>query len=89
MIQKTLRKIFQTKNGKTVIWQKPNLFLWGWIVFTVLKRILGGSAAEWAGYAATASLVVWSILEVARGENSFRRSLGVVVLAVVAYGILD
>lgn len=87
MVNKRVLRIFQTKQGKTVIWQKPNLFLWGWIIFTVLKRVLDGSAAEWVGYTATASLVVWSLLEVVGGVNIFRRFLGVVILAIVAYGI--
>ena len=88
MKNKVLR-VFQTKHGKTVIGQKPNVFLWAWIIFTILKRIFDGTAADWAGYAATLSLVVWSLLEVITGVNIVRRFLGSVVLIVVAYGILN
>lgn len=83
------QRIFKTKHGKTVIGQKPNVFLWAWIIFTILKRILDGSAAEWAGYAATASLVIWSLLEVVGGVNVFRRFLGVTILLVIVYGLIN
>lgn len=88
MINK-IGRVFKTKSGKTVVWQKPNLFLWGWIFFTILKRVLDDPAAQWAGYAATMSLVAWSLLEVITGVNIFRRLLGVAVITVVAYGILN
>lgn len=77
-------KIWKDRGGKVVIWQTPNAWLIGWAVFTCLSLFFTGGAGDVASWIASASLVVWSILEVLMGADYFRRALG---LAVLLYAI--
>jgi hypothetical protein len=56
--------------GRWVVAQWPNLPLWAWIVATLL-------GVHWL---ALAALVVWALLELARGASPFRRVLGAAAL---------
>lgn len=56
--------------GRWVVAQWPNLPLWVWIVATLL-------GVRWL---ALAALVVWALLELARGASPFRRVLGAAAL---------
>ncbi|NBU33119.1 hypothetical protein EB118_01570 [bacterium] len=78
---------FKDSSGKVVIVQFPSRPLLGWIVFTVLARILpSGTWQQLAGALSFASLVYWAILEIAQGNSYFRRALGIVILtATVGY----
>jgi riboflavin transporter FmnP len=73
------------KTGDVVVAQLPNPPLVVWLVASVLRWVF--SPAGWLGTAlavvATASLVIWSLLEIARGQSPFRRVLGGVVLAAI------
>jgi hypothetical protein len=72
---------FKDSSGNVVIIQCPNRPLFGWIVFTVLARILPpGAWQQLAGALSFASLVYWAILEIAQGSSNFRRVLGIVIL---------
>jgi hypothetical protein len=63
--------------GRVVIAQFPNAPLWAWIVATVAHRLTGWELLRWL---ATGSLVLWALLELARGASPFRRVLGAAVL---------
>jgi hypothetical protein len=74
-------KIWKDKHGDVVIWQTPNAFLIGWAVLTVLCLFTSGKLSDYFGWAGDISLVIWSLLEIFKGVNYFRRILGVIVLA--------
>ncbi len=74
-------KIFKDKDGKIVIWQNPNIALWGWIIFTILTYIVKrGRINKGSQSLASAFLFTWAYLEVLKGDSIFRRVLGAVVL---------
>lgn len=76
-----LGKFFQDKRGKVVVWQAPNMYLWGWIVFTIAGRLFEtGKTHELISTLAFVSIIIWSYLEITDGVNYFRRSLGATVL---------
>jgi hypothetical protein len=77
-------------NGRVAIAQWPNVSLWvviGCDVAALLWHPAGtlGGVVHWSGRAA---LVWWSLDEIVRGVNPFRRLLGVVVLARVVIRIV-
>lgn len=78
-------KVWKNDHGEYVIWQRPNIWLIGWAVLTVVSLFLNGAAFSLVWYVALAVLAVWSLLEIFKGANYFRRALGaVVLLAVIA-----
>lgn len=74
-------KFWRDKHGNVVIWQMPNIWLIGWAVLTFISLLFSkgaiASALTWAG---EASLIVWCLMEIFKGVNYFRRTLGLVVL---------
>lgn len=74
-------KFWKDKHGNVVIWQTPNLFLIGWAILTVISLVISGkTAADVCGWIANAALIIWSLLEIVKGVNYFRRFLGLIVL---------
>jgi hypothetical protein len=73
-------KLWKDKNGDVVIWQTPNVPLIGWAVLTIICIFTSGKASDIFGALGDASLVIWSLLEIFKGVNYFRRILGVIVL---------
>jgi hypothetical protein len=63
-----------------IIWQKPNLLLISWAILTVVSLILNGTLATIILWLSLIALLGWSILEVLKEANYFRKTLGVVVL---------
>lgn len=77
-------KFWHDKNGKFVVWQKPNLFLWIWIVATVMSIIMNTNAVErFMVFIGGIAIIIWSIMEIYSGVNYFRRLLGVCVLMLI------
>jgi hypothetical protein len=70
------------QTGRITVAQWPNLSLGAFIVSTLLLRLLrpAGSAADVLRIGASAALVVWSLDEMFRGVNPFRRVLGLGIL---------
>lgn len=77
--------------GRIVIWQNPNAFLIGWAVLTVISLFFGGRSlvADIFSWAAHASLIIWSLLEIFKGVNYFRRFLGVLVLVFAIMSLIQ
>lgn len=73
-------KIWRDRRGHIVIWQMPNAWLFGWAGLTTVSLFFNGTVANVLSTIASASLVVWSLLEIFKGVNYFRRALGLVVL---------
>lgn len=76
-------KTWKDKNGNIVLWQRPNIWLIVWAVLTTVSLFFFGIAANVLAIISHASLLVWSMLEIFRGINYFRRFLGVLVLLYV------
>jgi hypothetical protein len=76
--------------GRLAIVQAPNLPLAVFLVATVVRVVLHpeGAAGTAVSVVGTASLVWWSVDEIARGDSPFRRVLGAVVLAATLAGLL-
>ena len=84
------RWLFEDRTtGGIVIAQWPNLPLWVFGVASVVRRLVDPAGAPGAALdvVIAVALAWWSIDEVARGVNPFRRILGAVVLALLIAGI--
>jgi hypothetical protein len=76
------KKFFENKDGKIVIWQKPNVFLIGWFLFLVLSKIISSKSFKAdLNFVSFVFLAFWAILEIFKGDSYFRRALGLIVLA--------
>src|SRR5664279_646579 len=71
------------QSGRTVIVQRPNIPLLVWLVATALGWFLHGTAHTIVNGLGALALVIWAGLEIVRGVNPWRRTLGVVVLVVM------
>jgi hypothetical protein len=81
----TIKHFFTDKQGKVVLWQMPNAPLISWFAFLLLaKTVSAGEWRSWAGHLSTASLLLWSALEIGWGVSYFRRALGVLVCIAIA-----
>ena len=74
-------RTWKDKRGRVVIWQTPNIWLGSWAGLTVLSLLLNrGLLADVFSHLGSAALIVWSLLEITRGVNYFRRALGLLIL---------
>jgi hypothetical protein len=73
-------KTWKDRNGRYAIWQTPNVWLIGWAVLTTLSLFFTRTTGSIMAGVAAASLIVWSLLEIFRGVNYFRRLLGLIVI---------
>lgn len=75
-------KIFRDEDGKIVIAQKPNLPIIVGVVATLVTVFLPDSGNLWVGLDAVAfgAFFTWAWLELFRGVNYFRRTLGLLVM---------
>lgn len=80
-------KTWKDKNGKVVIYQHPNPLLIAWVVVTVLSIFINGKLSTVLWWLAMALLAAWSLLEIFKGVNYFRRALGAVVLLLVILAV--
>lgn len=79
---KPFDNFFRDGQGKVVIWQRPNTTLWTWFVSMILSNILPDGQLNFvAELVSFSALFIWAWLEIASGANYFRRTLGVIVLA--------
>lgn len=76
-------KVWRDDRGRIIIWQNPNPPLYIWAGATILAKLIQNGVLHNL-FEATAfiALLVWSLLEILRGVNIFRRVLGAVVLIV-------
>ncbi len=74
-------KIWRDKNGKVVIMQVPNVWLWAWIFLLVVSIFLNkGKLLDVIHWAGSASLAIWAVMELVKGVNYFRKTLGLIVI---------
>jgi len=82
-------KIWKDKKGHVVIWQWPNVWLWGWLVCTGLSLFVSQSVSNWLWYPGLVFLAIWSGLEMYSGVNYFRRFCGAVVAVLIILQLLN
>jgi len=76
---------FRDAEGRVVIWQWPNLTLYGWIILRLLGLVVAkGHLRNMCEQLSTAFLFTWAFLELTKGVNYFRRVLGLAVLLSIA-----
>lgn len=84
---KQLRKFFEDTEGRVVIFQSPNLLLWGWILFRALSILLDtGKLKTGFGQLSTALLFTWAWFELTKGDSYFRRVFGGFILLFIIVG---
>jgi hypothetical protein len=73
-----------------VVAQWPNPPLWVFLAATAVRMLFkpDGALGTAVSVVGTLSLLVWAVLEVARGESPFRRVLGGLVLIGTLVGVL-
>jgi hypothetical protein len=78
------------RTGRVVVAQWPNLPLIVWMVATVARALFdpGGGWRTTLDVAAVAALGIWSVDEILRGVNPWRRGLGAAVLAGLVVSLL-
>jgi hypothetical protein len=76
------------ETGELVIAQMPNIPLWIFLAATAVRMLVHphGTVGTVVSVVGTVALVVWAVLEIARGESPFRRVLGGVVLLATIVG---
>lgn len=83
-------RIWHDREGRLVIYQRPNVWLIAWAVmdvasiFAPYKKISG---ITWL--LGAVALTVWALLELFKGVNYFRRILGLVVLIVIMVSLFN
>lgn len=80
-------KIWRDKNGRIVIWQTPNAPLIAWVALTFLSLLVNGRMADAFYWLGSAALIIWSLLELFKGVNYFRRALGLLILVMALASI--
>jgi hypothetical protein len=81
-------KTWKDRRGKVMMWQTPNAWLISWAGFTVVSLFFNGRVADVFSWAASAALIIWSLLEISSGINYYRRLLGIAVLAYAVASLL-
>jgi hypothetical protein len=82
-------KFWCDKDGHVVIAQVPNIWLVLWIILEIVSLFSSSHRAElitW--WAASAALGIWSLLEIFRGVNYFRRLLGLCIACLTVLTIV-
>jgi hypothetical protein len=75
-----LGNFFKDNNGHVIIWQWPNVPLYGWIILKLVVLVVSkGRFKDGCEQLAMAFLFAWALLEITQGVNYFRRFLGLIV----------
>lgn len=82
------QRFFKDKKGHIVLWQWPNLPLYGWIVCKILSLLLRGDLKAGLEQLGMAFLFTWAFLEITQGVNYFRKLLGLVVILALVIGYI-
>ena len=78
-----LRDIFtDKKTGKIVVGQWPNTPLWIALILFILGTIQNSDIQLFAKVNLVPVMLYWSYLEIFKGDNAFRRILGLVVATI-------
>lgn len=82
-------KIWKDRHGQVIVWQNPSPWLIAWAVLTMISLLLSrGVLADIFSWFGSGALITWSLLELFRGVNYFRRSLGLLVFVMAVATII-
>jgi hypothetical protein len=82
-------RFWRDKHGRIVVGQMPNLWLAAWFIFELISLFVASHRVEIVSWwLATATLGVWSLLEILQGANYFRRLLGLFIAAMTLLSVL-
>jgi hypothetical protein len=84
-----LQNLFQDKEGRVVLFQKPNVPIIVWAMSMVIARLTHGEVRDRFELLAFIALATWAVMEILWGTTPFRRLLGAVVLAVIVIGKIN
>lgn len=89
-MKQKFRNFFTDSDGRVVVGQWPNVPLIIWLGSALLNRVIESPGLSSAlTFLAFSAGGYWAVLELARGDSPFRRTLGAVVLSVLAYGLVQ
>jgi hypothetical protein len=78
---RTLMKVFKDHQGRVVLAQFPNKYLFAWLLFTAVNKLpLTEGLSMLVGIFSFVAVIIWAGLELFLGVNYFRRLLGITVL---------
>jgi hypothetical protein len=81
-------KFWKDRHGRVVIYQHPNLWLIGFAVLAIISILSpSNKTASIFWDIGLVVLAIWSLLEIAKGVNYFRRAFGLFVLLLVVSGV--
>ena len=80
-------KFWKNKQGEVVVYQHPNILLIGWVVLAFVSLFVEEPLADILWHISLGVLAVWSLLEIFKGVNYFRRLMGAVVLVLVVLAV--
>ncbi len=80
-------KFWKDKNGNVVVYQHPNFLLIGWVILASVSLFVGSKLADIIWNISLAVLAAWSLLEIFKGVNYFRRLVGAIVLLLVILAV--
>lgn len=84
------RKLFEDKDGRVVLIQKPNTAILVWLMSMIIVRLTHGTLQTRFQLLAFISLAAWAVMEILWGVNLFRRILGFgVVLVIVVTKVIN
>ena len=75
--------IFETKDGERVIAQRPNPPIIAAFAAAILARLTNGELSDFISVVASVLFIIWGLMEVFYGVNTWRRMLGVAVIIIV------
>lgn len=76
-------RFWKDKHGDVVVYQHPNVLLITWVVLAFISLFVEEPLADVLWHISLAVLVIWSLLEIFKGVNYFRRLFGAFVLVLV------
>jgi hypothetical protein len=76
-------KFWKDKDGKVVVYQHPNFLLIGWVLLAFISLFVSEKLADILWHVSLVVLAIWALLEIFKGVNYFRRTLGAIVLVLV------
>lgn len=83
-------RTWKDRDGNVVIYRRPNALLIAWVILTLGSLFAPHGIAEntlW--WASLAVLTAWSLLEIFKGVNYFRRGLGVLILILIVLAAFE
>ena len=73
-------RFWHDSRGNFVVWQKPNAYLMTWFVTFLISEFFHSPVIRIPfGWIAFGAIIVWSILEISKGVNNFRKFLGLLI----------